>query len=106
MQLVKIELHDEEDPISGQAPFDWALVESRRHGRLESRRVTHTKGSHRQSLSHDELFKKFATCLEYAKWPHEPALAFDRLMAIETQPSAAPLIDPAPRIVVSAALSR
>lgn len=92
IQRVSIEVHDEEDAVTGHAPFDWVAVESRRHGRLESRRVTHTKGSHRQPLSRGELFEKFASCLEYGNWPLAPAGLFDRLMGIEALPSAAGLL--------------
>jgi 2-methylcitrate dehydratase PrpD len=96
MARVQIDVHDDEDPLSGHAPFDWVVVHSTRHGELQSRRVAHAKGAFRQPLQLHELKAKFMDCLRHAGRDDAEATAlFDRLRALDTLPTAAALYAPA-----------
>jgi 2-methylcitrate dehydratase PrpD len=89
---VEVEPDDREDALRpGCAPYDLVVVETNDGRRLESRRVSHERGSPSLPLSMGELWAKFESCFAAGN-PSLPARPiFDALMSIERQPSVAAL---------------
>src|SRR6266702_4640848 len=66
MARVKVHPLDEEDPMSGHAPFDWVTVHMEDGSSIESRRLRHARGSFEDPLDTNEFKTKFLACLDYA----------------------------------------
>jgi 2-methylcitrate dehydratase PrpD len=88
MKRVKVTLINEYDPAMPQyAPYDQVKVRLKSGKVLESERIKRAKGHISRPLSEQELFDKFASCLDFAASDLDRRGLFDALLHLDRQPA-------------------
>jgi 2-methylcitrate dehydratase PrpD len=88
MKRVKVTLSTEYDPAMPQyAPWDQVKVRLKSGRVLESERIKRAKGHITRPLSEEELFAKFASCLDFAASDLDRRGLFDSLNHLDRQPA-------------------
>jgi len=88
MARVRVSLIDEYDPEMPQySPYDQVKVRLNDGRILDSERVLRARGHITRPLATDELFAKFASCLDYARSDLDRRGLFDALRNLDRQPA-------------------
>jgi 2-methylcitrate dehydratase PrpD len=87
MRRVTLKEEPREDPaMPGYAIYDEVTLETEGGARKESKQVRHIRGGPDLPLSRDELWDKFADCVQVGKARVPARTLFDALMSLERLP--------------------
>jgi hypothetical protein len=82
MEKVCIEPIDQEDVITGYAPYDTVSIRLR-SGRVLETRVSAARGSRERPLGAAQLLDKFRTCLEFGGFRSSAKDFYESLTALD-----------------------